>query len=584
MALDSVALKALVAELQCLVGGRVDKVHQPERDELAIGVRTYDASYRLLISASPAHPRIHLSQHSKSNPKTAPLFCMLLRKHLASGRITQIEQVGFERIVKLTIESYDELGDYTPKFLYVEIMGRHSNIILVNNEGRVIDSVKHIDESMSSVREILPGGIYELPPVQSKTPLTEWDTDCDFEFMGTQKLDKAIISQISGISPLTARELVYSVFGTTDVLSDSVNTNRLAMLKLELKKLKERIANNDFAPCMIIDSQTGKLVEFSAIPTEQYETLGNVRAYESMSNLVDEFYHMRDVNERMRQKTADLIKLLTNHAERIAKKMSILRATLSDAEKMDTYREYADLITANIYRIKEGHKSVEVENYFDENMPMVKITLDPSLSPSQNAQKYYKKYNKSKTALREAKKQLEESAQELVYIQSTLAMVETADRLEDVNAIRRELADEGYIKRSTNAQKKQKAEQSKPMHFVSSDGFDIYVGRNNTQNDYLTLKLANSSDLWFHTKDIHGSHTVIKLGLDKDVPKETILEAAALAAYYSKARESSQVPVDYTTIKNVKKPNGAKPGMVIYEHYNTVYVTPAQIHVASDTP
>ena len=582
MALDAVAVKALVTEMQCLVGGRVDKVHQPERDEIAIGVRTYDASYRLLISASPAHPRIHLSQHSKSNPKTAPLFCMLLRKHLASGRITKIEQVGFERIVKLSVESYDELGDYTEKSLYVEIMGRHSNIILVNSEGRVIDSVKRVDESVSTVREILPGAIYELPPVQEKVALIDWTNEDNLEFIGTQKVDKAMISQIAGISPLTAREVVYSVFGTTDVLSDAVNTNRLAMLKIELGKLKEKAQECDFSPCMVVDVQTGKLVEFSAIPIEQYESLGNIVRYDSMSELVDEFYYKRDVAERMRQKTADLTKLLSNHAERIAKKMSILRATLSDAEKMDTYREYADLITANIYRIQEGHKSIEVENFFIEDMPMVKITLDPALSPSQNAQKYYKKYNKSKTALKEAQKQLEQSVQELEYIESTLAMVETADRLEDISVIRRELADEGYIKRSTNAQKKQKAEQSKPMHFVSSDGFDIYVGRNNTQNDYLTLKFANSSDLWFHTKDIHGSHTVIKLGLDKDVPKETILEAAALAAYYSKARESSQVPVDYTTIKNVKKPNGAKPGMVIYDHYNTVYIKPAQIAVPTD--
>ena len=579
MALDAVAVKALVAELQCIVGGRVDKVHQPERDEIAVGVRTYDTSYKLLISASPAHPRIHLTEHSKKNPKTAPLFCMLLRKHLASGRITSVTQVGFERIVKVTVESYDELGDYTEKALYVEIMGRHSNIILVNSEGKIIDSIKHIDESLSSVREILPGSMYELPPVQAKTALTEWTTENNLEFIGTQKVDKAIISQIAGISPLTAREVVYSVFGTTDVLSDAVNTNRLAMLKLEINKLKERTENNEFSPCMIEDTQTGKIVEFSAIPIEQYETLAKVVKYKSMSELVDEFYYKRDVAERMRQKTADLVKLLNNHAERIAKKMSILKATLSDAEKMDTYRQYADLITANIYRIQEGHKSVELENYFDENMGTVKISLDPSLSPSQNAQKYYKKYNKSKTALKEAQRQLEQSAQELEYIESTLAMVETADRLEDISVIRRELAEEGYIKRSTNAQKKQKAEQSKPMHFVSSDGFDIYVGRNNTQNDYLTLKLANSSDLWFHTKDIHGSHTVIKLGLDKDVPKQTILEAAALAAYYSKARESSQVPVDYTTIKNVKKPNGAKPGMVIYEHYNTVYITPKQLPV-----
>ena len=582
MALDAVAIRAVVNELQVIVGGRVDKVHQPENDEIAIAIRTYDESYKLLISASPSHPRIHFTDHAKKNPKTAPLFCMLLRKHLASGRIKSVEQVGFERIVKIVIESYDELGDYTEKSLYIEIMGRHSNIILVNAEGRVIDSVKRVDMSVSTVRQILPGGVYELPPKQEKTTLLDFETENTLEFSGTQKVEKSIMSQLSGISPLTAREIVYEVFGTTDVLSDAVNTNRLAMLKLRIKDLRDRVINNNFSPCMIEDTQTGRLIEFSSIPIKQYETLGTVKEYSSMSELLDEFYYKKDVNERMRQKTADLIKLLNNHRERIAKKMGILKATLSDAEKMETYRQYGDLITANIYQIQEGEKSVEVENYFDENMGTVKINLDPSLSPSQNAQKYYKKYNKSKTAVVEAQKQLKNSQRELEYIESTLAMVETADRIEDISAIRKELAEEGYIKKSTNAQKKLKAENSKPMHFVSSDGFDIYVGRNNTQNDYLTLKLANSSDLWFHTKDIHGSHTVIKLGLDKDVPKTTILEAAALAAYYSKARESSQVPVDYTQIKNVKKPNGAKPGMVIYEHYNTVYIKPNQglLHLA----
>ena len=502
---------------------------------------------------------------------------MLLRKHLASGRIKAVEQIGFERIVKIVIESYDELGDYTEKCLYVEIMGRHSNIILVNAEGKVIDSIKRVDTSVSTVRQILPGGVYELPPIQDKVTLMEWDINCNLEFVGTQKADKEILSQISGISPLTSRELVYNVFDTTDVMADAVNTNRLAMLKVEINRLRDKTANNEFYPCMIEDTQTGRLVEFSAIPIKQYETLGTIKLYDSMSELLDDFYYKKDVNERMRQKTADLVKLLNNHAERIAKKIGILKETLKDAEKMDTYRQYGDLITANIYQIQEGHKTVEVQNYFDTNMGTVKINLDPSLSPSQNAQRYYKKYNKSKTATVEAEKQLRNSKQELEYIQSTLAMLETADRIEDISAIRKELAQEGYIKKSINAQKKLKTETSKPMHYKSSDGFDIYVGRNNTQNDYLTLKLANSGDLWFHTKDIHGSHTVIKLGLDKDVPKTTILEAASLAAYYSKARESSQVPVDFTEIKNVKKPNGAKPGMVIYDHYNTVYITPKLI-------
>lgn len=574
MALDAVAIRALVTELAPLIGGRVDKVHQPERDEIAVGIRTYDKSYRLLISASSANPRLHLTEHTKKNPKTAPLFCMLLRKHISSGKITDISQVGFERIVRISIDSYDELGDYTTKYLYVEVMGKYSNIILVSADGRVIDSIKHVDESMSSVREIMPGGVYAPPPSQEKVDLTEWGTDNYFDFNRPQKADKCIISQIGGISPLTARELVYRVFNTTDVAAGDINTNRAAMLKLETERLAENVRECGFEPCMIEDSASGKLLEFSATDIKQYESAARVIKYDSMNALVDDFYYKRDINERMRQKTADLTKLLNTAAERTAKKLSILERTLKDAENMDKYREYAELITSNIYRMEEGHKSVEVENYFDPNMGTVKINLDPSLSPSQNAQRYYKKYNKAKTALTEAKKQIDTASRELEYIQSTLAMVETADRIEDVTAIRDELRREGYIKGTANA-RKQKTEASKPMHFVSSDGFDIYVGRNNTQNDYLTLKFANSSDLWFHTKDIHGSHTVIKLGLDKNVPRETILEAASLAAYYSKARESSQVPVDYTNIRNVKKPNGAKPGMVIYEGYNTVYVTPS---------
>lgn len=573
MALDAVAIQALVGELQCLVDGRVDKIHQPERDEIIVSVRTLDKSYKLLLSASSANPRFHLTDYTKKNPKTAPLFCMLLRKHINSGKIKSIEQIDFERIVKISVDSYDELGDYTTKYIYVEIMGRHSNIILVNHEGRIIDSIKRIDDTVSSVREILPGGVYELPPRQEKKDLILWDNNSELN-LAEFKADRALISEVGGISPLTARELLYKVFDTTDVLTETVNTNRNAMLKLEILKLRDTVMSGEFSPCMVEDITTGKLVEFSAIPIMQYETLARVKEYETMNGLVDEFYHLRDVRERMRQKTADLTKLLSNARERVSKKLDILNRTLKDAENMDKYRERAELITANIYRISEGQKSVEVENYFDSDMGTVKIELDPGLSPSQNAQKYYKKYNKAKTAQIEAQKQLEVSEEELKYIESTLAMVETADRIEDITAIRRELAQEGYIKHSANAQRKQKEEASKPMHFVSSDGFDIYVGRNNTQNDYLTLKFANSSDLWFHTKDIHGSHTIIKLGIDKDVPKETILEAARLAAYYSKARESTQVPVDYTEIRNVKKPNGAKPGMVIYEGYNTVYVTP----------
>lgn len=577
MALDAVAISALTGELQCLVGGRIDKIHQPERDEIVIHIRTFVRHYKLVISASPAHPRIHLTENTKKNPTTAPLFCMLLRKHIGSGKIIAVEQMGFERIVRLTVESYDELGDLTTKYLITEIMGRYSNIILTNKDGKILDSVKHIDENISSVREILPGGVYETPPAQDKIALADFNMDSMLNFDRPVKADKALISSVAGISPLTAREIVYSVFGTTDVNSQDININRAADLKLEVLKLAEQVKRGDFSPCLITDVNSGKIIEFSAMAVKQYENLVLVEHYDSMNELVDAFYYKRDMHERMRQKSSDLTKLLNNNAERIAKKLSILERTLKDAENLDKYKISGDLLTANMYRMSDGMKEIEVENFYDAECPKVKITLDPSMTPSQNAQRYYKKYNKAKTALTEATKQLKAGRDDLDYVQSTLTMVENAEDVTDINAIRIELAQQGYISNRRSVKQNRKKEQSKPMHFVSSDGFDIYVGRNNTQNDYLTLKFANSSDWWFHTKDIHGSHTVIKLGIDKEVPKQTMLEAAQLAAYYSKARESAQVPVDYTQVKNVKKPNGAKPGMVIYDSYNTAYVVPKLI-------
>lgn len=576
MALDAVAIRAITEELQCLQGGRIDKISQPERDEIVIHVRTREEHYKLVVSASSAHPRLHLTDASKKNPQTAPLFCMLLRKHIGSGRIVSVEQSGFERIVRIAVESYDELGDLTMKQLIIEIMGRHSNIILINSENRIIDAIKHIDESVSSVREILPGGLYEAPPKQEKRALIDFDIDSVLSFDKPIKADRALISAIAGISPLTARELVYSVFQTTDINAQDINTNKAAELKLSVLKLAKGVRSGDFRPCMITDKNTGKIIEFSATDIKQYETMAEVEYYDSMNRLVDSFYYKRDMHDRMRQKSADVIKLLGNCAERTAKKISILERTIKDARRLDEYRVYGDLLTANIYRIKEGMKEIETENFYEPGST-VKIALDPSLSPAKNAQRWYKKYNKSKTALTEAAKQLEAARADLEYIESTLTMAENAEAVEDITAIRNELAEQGYIQRKTNGSRKKKASASKPMHFVSSDGFDIYVGRNNTQNDYLTLRYANNSDWWFHTKDIHGSHTVIKLGIDKEVPKRTILEAAQLAAYYSKARESAQVPVDYTVIKNVHKPNGAKPGMVIYDGYNTVYVKPSLI-------
>lgn len=578
MAFDAVTVRCITEELcEKLVNGRIDKIHQPEKDEITINIRTLTDSYKLVLSASSAHPRVHFTEVSKKNPITAPMFCMLLRKHIGSGKITAIEQVGFERIIRFSIESYDELGDLTTKYLIAEIMGRHSNIILTNCDMKIIDCIKHIDFTISSVRQLLPGLTYTAPPEQDKTDLIRIADSVKIDFSSpVQSADKAILSSIAGISPLTAREIVYKAFGRTDVKNGELTDSGKNKILYETVRIAKDVNSNNFSPCMIINSTSGKLMEFSAIPITQYESLAEVRSFDNISVLLDTFYSTRDMHERMRQKGADLVKLLSNNIERVSKKLVILNKTIADAENKDKHKIYGDLLMANLYALEQGQKSAEVQNYYEENAPIVKIPLDPQLTPSQNAQKYYKKYNKAKTAEVEAAKQIESAKSDLEYLESTLTEVEIADTEADLNAIRAELIAEGYLNRRVNP-KKQKQSASKPMHFVSSDGFDIYVGKSNNQNDYLTTKFANSSDLWFHTKNIHGSHTVIKLGLDKDVPKRTITEAAQLAAYYSKGRDSSQVPVDFTQIKNVKKPNGAKPGMVIYDSYNTIYVTPKEL-------
>ncbi|MDO5397490.1 MAG: NFACT RNA binding domain-containing protein [bacterium] len=574
MAFDAISVHCLIDELSSvLVNGRIDKIHQPEKDELTVHIRTYTENYRLTLSAGSANPRVHFTSHAKKNPLTAPMFCMLLRKHLSSGRITAVEQIGFERIIRFSIESYNELGDLTTKYLIAEIMGRHSNIILTDSDMKILDSIKHIDAAVSSVRQVLPGLTYAYPPAQDKVPLTEVQLDTPINFNQPVRADKLLLSSIGGISPLTAREIVYRAFNTTDIRAQELNTNRQAHLKTVLYAFAEDVRNNKYHPCMITDKLTGKLLDFSPIDIKQYESTAEIRAFDSMSQLLEEFYYTRDMRERMRQKSAGLVKLVNNNIERLSKKINILTRTLADAENKELYRIKGDLITSNLYRLEQGMKQAELENFYETDMPKITIELDPRFTPSQNAQRYYKRYNKAKTAEIEAAKQLTVSRAELDYLESTLVSIENAELESDINAVKTELAEQGFAAKRTDKRRKTKS-VSKPLHFISSDGFDIYVGKNNTQNDYVTTKLANSQDIWFHTKNIHGSHAVIKLGLDKNVPESTMREAAQSAAYYSKARESSQVPVDYCPVKNVKKPNGAKPGMVIYEGYNTVYVSP----------
>ena len=571
MAYDTLCVKKIVLELaEKLTGGRIDKIYQPEKDELLFLVRTNAENVRLVISASSNNPRVHFTRSAKENPLTAPMFCMLLRKHLAGGRITEIKQPEFERIIEIDIETRDELGDLCTKRLITEITGRNSNIILCDDNFKIIDSAKHIDFSQSTVRQILPGGQYSFPPKQNKIPILSSEIkNVSIDFADGKNPENAILDAVSGISPLTCREIVYGILKTNSLSSSELSDLQKQKIQAAVRDFNENLT---FTPCIVFDA-TGKPAEFSAIAISQYGESYKTVFYDTMSEVSDLYFAERDMRERIRSKSASLTRLLKNNIERCAKKLSLLQKTLKDAENKEKYKIYGDLVTANIYKISKGDRIVTAENYFEQDSPSVKIDLKENLSPSENAQRYYKLYSKLKNAEVEVKKQLKATLSDLEYFESTLALTENLTSEADINAVKSELAELGYLKRQKSG-KRQKPQQAKPLHFTSSDGFDIYVGKNNTQNDYLTLRFANSSDLWFHTKQIHGSHTVIKLGIDKNVPDSTILEAAQLAAYYSKARESSQVPVDYTQIKNVKKPNGAKPGMVIYDNYNTIYVTP----------
>ncbi len=581
MAFDTICVKKTVEELNStIIGGRVDKIYLPEKDELMISIRTQGGSYKLVLSASANNARVHFTDFSKENPKTPPMFCMLLRKHLTSGKIVKVSQPNFERIIEIDIESYSELGDLTTKHLICEIMGRNSNVILCAEDYRIIDSAKHIDFSLSSVRQILPGLTYELPPQQDKFPIldTEKMQDVTLDFSHDANTpDKAIMNAVSGISPATAREIVFSAIGTNSLVLGELSEISKKQIR---QKLIDFSQNIKFAPCIIFDPN-GKPLDFSAVPITYFGESYKVEYFDTIGEVVSKFYFERDKKERMRQKSADLLRLLNNNLERLTKKLVIQEKTLKDAENKERYKIFGDLVTANLYQIEKGAESVVVNNFYEPDCPEVEIPLSREISAAKNAQRYYKLFTKLKNAEVETEKQRQMTLSDIEYLESTLCALENAESEADLNLIRAELTDEGYIKRSKTGKKEAK-KVSKPMHFVSSDGFDIYVGKNNTQNDYLTLKFANSQDIWFHTKQIHGSHTVIKLGIDKDVPKTTMLQAAKLAAYYSKARESSQVPVDYTQIKNVKKPNGAKPGMVIYDNYNTVYVAPENMEICKD--
>ncbi len=580
MPFDGIVAKSIVDELtEKLSSGRVEKVLQPEADEIVLLVRAWNKNHRLVLSASPNYPRIHLTEAVKENPAVPPVFCMLLRKHITGGRILSFEFNDYERIIGLVIEATNELGDISEKKLLIEVMGRYSNIILLNSDNKIIDSIKHVDADVSSVREVMPARPYVLPPAQDKLSPGVLDTSALLQSLdaSNQTVDKFLLEHIKGFSLLLCREISFRAGIENRTGAASLTPECRDALKTALDSVLDEIRNSKYAPCVIFeDEQHQKPLDFHCLGIRQYKYTASS---DSISNVLDTFYASRDNAERLRQKKADLYKVLNTVIDRCSKKLSIQQETLRDVADREKLKLYGELITASIYAIPQNTECVSLLNYYSENADeYVNVPLDPNLLPQQNAQRYFKKYARAKSTFMYTSRQLEDTRKELEYLESVLQLLDNCTALREMDEVRQELADQGYmsLRKKRGSKKPAAGKQQKmtdPLRFKSSDGFDIYVGKNNRQNDYLTLKFAQSNDTWLHTKNIPGSHVIIRRN-GRDIPERTLEEAAILAAWHSKAKMSANVQVDYTIVKNVSKPSGAKPGMVVYVNYNTAVVMP----------
>lgn len=575
MAFDGIAVSNIVYELKSkLIGARVDKIYQPRADEIIFSVRSLkEGSFRVLLSANSMNPRVHITEIKKDNPITAPMFSMVMRKHVAGGRILDIRQPNFERIIVIDVESMNEMGDLGVKHIITEIMGKHSNIILVDENDKILDSIKHVSHDKSSVREVLPGGSYVYPPSQGKINPLEADFDIfnnTLKEKASQTLQAIIYKSFTGISPAYASEICHNSGFDSSNRGEQLDENDIKKLWINFSSDISRIKNGEYTPNIVFD-KNGNVVDFFSLSSKQYAGF-DIKDYESFSELLENFYKKRDNLYHVRQRAHDVRRIVVSNIERCVKKNDIQQKALKDTEGREKYRLYGELITANIYSVEPNSSKFIAQNYYEADMPEIEIPLDPLLTPTENATKYFNRYNKSKRTYAATILQKEQNDAELNYLESVLSAIDSSDDDSDISEIRRELINEGYI-RAKKQDKSKGVKKTKPLHFVSSDGFDIYAGKSNIQNDELTLKFADSDDMWLHTKNIPGSHVIIKCG-EQAVPDRTIEEAAVIAAYYSKAKDSSKVPVDFTPRRYVKKPNGAKPGMVIYVQNRTAYVDP----------
>jgi predicted ribosome quality control (RQC) complex YloA/Tae2 family protein len=564
MSLDGIVTRALVHELQACVKARIHKIYQPTDNELILHVRGQGVNGKLLLSAHPSMPRIHWTEQAWANPQEPPMFCMLLRKYCEGGVIESIRQIGLERIVELEVRHRDELGDSSLKKIVLEIMGRHSNLILLDPvTGIIHDGIRHVTPAISSYRVVLPGSAYVSPPSQDKVnPLEATHSQFDAVLSRSAEdndpakaLSATLLDAYTGLSPLLAKEIAYRAEQQSEPWT-------------AFQQMMEQAAQQRWEPNAVV-MEDGKSL-FSAVALTHAQ--GTIQSFTSMHQCLETYYQDKAARDIVRQRTTDLNRFLLNEMAKNEKKMIKLQSTLTEANEADLTRRMGELLTAHLHLYKKGDKSVDVIDYYDEEQPTVTLTIDPLLTPNENAQRYFRKYNKLKNSRSIVIEQMQATETEMKYLASVLQGLEAATP-NDIGEIREELVEQGYIRERglKRGMKKKKKGNPSILCYTSSEGIPIYVGKNNTQNDYVTNRLAMSSDTWLHTKDIPGSHVLIR---SPEFGDATLNEAAILAAYYSKARASSSVPVDYTRIRNVRKPSGAKPGFVIYDGQKTLYITP----------
>ncbi len=576
MALDACFLQFAARQLQSTVSGTlVEKVYQPSKDEILLHLRGRE-KLRLMISSSPNSARIHLTEQAVENPKTPPAFCMVLRKHLTGARLLNVYTPRFDRVIFLEFEGKNDFLEPEKKILLLEIMGRTSNIILISDTYKIINSIKHVDFTMTRGREILPGLTYEFPAAQDKIEFINADErDAKRLFAAPEvTVSDAVMNTYAGISPVVVREICHRALGTTDKRISELSTPQKQKLLGEILKTKELVVSGNFNGCLVRRKDNGKMTDFSFLELTQYQGKLEQQDFTTADELLENYYTKAAAAWRIKQKAQDLSNFLTRSEARITRTMKVRLKELEDSEQSDKYRIYGELIQANLYRLSKGETVLRTQNFYSENLEEIAVPLKPDKTPVQNAQNYFKKYTKAKNGRRIIAELIENDKKELEYLTSVFVALCDAENEEDIEQIRAELVEGRYLK--PRSLKAKKPSLSHPRKFITDDGYTVYVGKSNLQNDYITVRLSRKNDIWLHTKDVHGSHTLLVTGGKtlEEIPDTALLQAASLCAFYSKAKDSSKVEVDYCPVQNVKKPVGAKPGMVVYDKYYTLLVSP----------